>query len=184
MKIPSLSRKAIFLGILILCAALRPTAASWDEWVDYVVGDDASFTSTTQTLSMEEIGEMRVRDIKRRLSRTHGYSADELNRMLDKKDLINALAFEEHKTRKTQVDNQKRYLLKRGIIAALVAVSLVIFWPLFSHALEVGWVNFVVYTDRKRHEVTKCYELRSMSGFLGCFLMAIVDLLSFWLIKT
>ena len=61
-------------------------------------GDQTDLDSST-TLSLSEITELRVRDIKRRLSRTHGYGADELARMLDKKELINALAYEEHRQR-------------------------------------------------------------------------------------
>ena len=51
----------------------------------------------TKTLNIVEISDMRARDIKRRLGRKHGYDPDELSRMIDKKDLINTLSFEEHK---------------------------------------------------------------------------------------
>ena len=51
----------------------------------------------TKTLNIVEISEMRARDIKRRLARSHGYGPDELSRMIDKKELINALSYEEHK---------------------------------------------------------------------------------------
>jgi hypothetical protein len=42
-------------------------------------------------------------------------------------------------------------------------------------------VNFVVYTDRKKLEAQKCWELKSSLGFVGIFLMFIVDTLSLWL---
>lgn len=176
-------KKLFALGLIILCIRLPYSSSSstWDEWVDYVVGDIDSITSLPETLNMEKIGEMRVRDIKRRLSRTHGYSADELARMLDKKELINALAFEEHKTRQLQQGHQKRYLVKRSIIAALVAVAVVLCWPLLSHALEVAMVNFVVYTDRKQHEAKRCWELKSGLGFVGIILMFFMDILQIWL---
>ena len=60
---------------------------------DYIDDDDFE----TKTLNIVEISEMRARDIKRRLARTHGYSPDELSRMIDKKELINVLSYEEHK---------------------------------------------------------------------------------------
>lgn len=167
-------------------SSIRPVSAkiAWvDDWLEYVVGDgmDATETVTLNTLSLYEVGEMRVRDIKRRLQRTHGYGADELGRMLDKKELINALAFEEHKTRERRLDKQKRHLLHRGIIGALIAVAVVLCWPLLSHAWEVGMVNFVVFSDRKRFEAGRCYELQSMPGFIGILCMAIIDILKFWL---
>lgn len=182
----------LFAG-LVLCSLLAPgqqptlqPVAAYprvvDDWLDYVVGDlDETETVTLNTLTLYEIGEMRVRDIKRRLQRFHGYGADEVGRMLDKKELINTLAFEEHKTRERRIDKQKRHLLKRGIIGALVAVAVVMCWPLLSHAWEVAWVNFVVFTDRKWLEGTRCYELQSIPGFFGIVCMAIVDILQFWL---
>ena len=181
MKLFHLS-KSLLVSLLILCTAFQPSnSVSWDELVEYVVGNDELFSSVPKTLNMEEIGDMRARDIKRRLSRTHGYSAEELVRMIDKKDLINALSFEEHKTRQQHQEKQKRFLAKRGIIAALIAVALVLFWPLLSHAYEVSAVNFVVYTDRKRLEAQRCWELKSTLGFVGIVLMLAVDLLQIWL---
>ena len=153
-----------------------------DDWLEYVVGDmDETDIVTTDTLTMYEIGEMRVRDIKRRLQRTHGYGADEVSRMLDKRELINTLAFEEHKTRQRRIEKEKRRLLKRGIIGALISVLVVMCWPLLSHAWEAGTVNLVVFADRKKFEATRCYELQSWSGFVGIVLMAVIDLLQVWL---
>ncbi|KAL3944249.1 MAG: hypothetical protein SGBAC_001692 [Bacillariaceae sp.] len=124
---------------------------------------------------------MRVRDIKRQLARTHGYGADELGRMLDKEDLIQALSFEEHKEREKETKELKRALMTRGIIVALIAVLVVLGWPLWEQLYAVGSVNFVVYMDRKRYEVKRCMELRSGMGAIGILLMAIVDGLQLWL---
>ncbi|CAJ1942382.1 unnamed protein product [Cylindrotheca closterium] len=163
---------------LLLLALLTPTSA-W-EWADMLGGiGPASFQ--TKTLSMQEVQSMRVRDIKRRLGRTHGYAADELGRMLDKKDLIQALAFEEHKERERETKEFKRALMTRGIVVALIAVLVVLGWPLWEQLYAVASVNFVVYTDRKWHEVKRCTELRSGMGAFGILLMAIVDGLQLWL---
>jgi hypothetical protein len=124
---------------------------------------------------------MRVRDLKYRLSRTHGYSADELGRILDKKELIQALAFEEHKERQKSQDKLKRFVLMRGILFSVIAVVLVWCWPILKHVWEVAAINFVVYTDRKRHEVRRCFELKSKLGMVGVLLMAIFDVLQVWL---
>lgn len=100
----------------------------------------------TKTLNIVEISDMRARDIKRRLARKHGYGADELSRMIDKKDLINTLSFEEHKAYLQEVDRRKWIRFKRTVIFTCLAVLIVMFWPLVRHALEVAHVNFVVYT--------------------------------------
>lgn len=167
-----------WLTALLLLALLAPTSA-W-EWTDMLGGiGPASFQ--TKTLSMQEVRKMRVRDIKRRLGRTHGYSADELGRMLDKEELIQALSFEEHKEREKETKELKRALLTHGIAVALIAVLIVLGWPLWEQLYAVGSVSFVVYTDRKRHEAKRCIELRSGMGALGVLLMAIVDGLQLWL---
>ena len=101
-----------------------------------------------ETLSIVEISDMRVRDIKRRLTREHGYGADEIARMLDKKELINALSFEEHKTEQRESGRKKRVAFRRSIIVALICVIVVIFRPLFQHAWEVLCVNVEVYTGK------------------------------------
>lgn len=142
-------------------------------------GDDITFQ--TKTLSMDEVRQLRVREIKRRLARTHGFSADELGRMLDKKELIAALSFEEHKDREKEQQQLKRALLIRGIIVALTAIVVVVGWPVWTHLYEVASVNFVVYTDRKKHEAGRCLELKSVEGMFGILLMAIVDILQMWL---
>ena len=100
----------------------------------------------TKTLSIVEISEMRARDIKRRLSRNHGYGADELARMIDKTDLINTLSFEEHKLYQQELDRRKWRNFKTTVIYTCAAVLVVMFWPVIKHAGEVAHVNFVVYT--------------------------------------
>lgn len=138
-------------------------------------------TTSSSTLAIEDISQLRVRDIKRRLARHHGYSAEELASKLDKKELIQALAYEEEKIRRTQDEETKRNLVKQGILIALLAVALVIFWPLIRHGWEVLSINFVVYTDRKQLEIQRCRELKTFTGFLGVLLMVVVDGLQAWL---
>ena len=101
--------------------------------------------------------------------------------MLDKKELINALAYEEHRQRQRDDETRRRYQLRRSIVVALVAVIVVMLWPLFRTVWDVASVNFVVYTDRKRHEARTCSEYRSAWGALGVTCMFIVDMLSLWL---
>lgn len=164
----------ILLGLVLRC----PFSFAW-EWADFaghVVNEPSS-----NTLTLEEVSELRARDIKRRLARSHGYSADELARILDKKELIHALAFEEEKIRLKYEDEVKRILLKRGIITAIITILVIICWPLLLHAYEVVSVNFVVYTDRKRHEAQRCWELKSYDGMVGCLFMFILDLMQAWL---
>ena len=135
----------------------------------------------TETLSMEEVRAMRVRDIKRRLSRTHGYSAEELGRILDKKELIEALSFEEHKDREKEKEKLTRFLAVRTVLTVLAVAVVALGWPLWMQIYSVVSVNFVVYTDRKRHEAARCIELRSYRGMFGVLMMAIIDILQAWL---
>lgn len=100
----------------------------------------------TKTLNIVEISDMRARDIKRRLARAHGYDPDELSRMIDKKDLINALSYEEHKLYQKEADRKKWIMFKNTVIYTCAAVIVVMFWPLVKHALVVAHVNFEVYT--------------------------------------
>lgn len=144
---------------------------------DYINYDDLE----TKSLDIIQISNMRVRDIKRRLARHHGYGADELSRMLDKKDLINTLSFEEHKVYQQELDRRKSRRIKSTIIYTFAAVLIVIFWPLLKHAFEVVHVNFIVYTDKRRHELSRCREYKSFKGYFGVFLLLIIDFLSTWL---
>jgi len=164
---------------IMLLLLFSPTQIHGWEWSDFIVGGGSGGSSTT--LSMYEISDMRVRDIQRRLTRTHGYSADEIGKMLDKKELIEALSYEEYRVKQAEDNATKRERMKFGLIAALSAISLVLFWPLLSHVFEVAHVNFEVYTDRKKLECTRCFDLRSMQGMLGVFLMFVLDFLGLWL---
>ncbi len=179
MKVTSRLRKFFFL-LLVFAFSLQKSCHAW-EWEDYLGSNDDIAAFQTQTLSMDEIREMRVRDIKRRLTRMHGFSAEELGRMMDKKDLIQALSFEEHKEREKELEKVKRYVIVRGIIFALVAVVVVMGWPLWVQIYEVASVNLVVYADKKKYEASRCIELGSLQGMIGVLLMGIVDTLQIWL---
>lgn len=112
--------------------------------MDWVKADDSS--KSVKTLSIVEISEMRARDIKRRLTREHGFGPDEIAKMIDKKELVNALSYEEHRADQKEKDRKKRVTLRRSIIVALLCVIFVMFRPLLVHAWEVLLVNFEVYT--------------------------------------
>jgi len=140
---------------------------------------DDNFES--RTLNIVEISEMRARDIKRHLARRHGYDADELSRMIDKKELINALSFEEHKVYLQEVDRRKWIRFKTSVIYTAGAIGVVMFWPLVVHALKVGMVNLEVYSDRRKYELKRCHEFKTVKGYFGMFLLFCLDLLSFWL---
>ena len=157
------------------------------EWSDYVVStwtrsnQPSTTISGTTTLSIQDVSDMRVRDIKRRLSRIHGYSAEEVSKILDKKELVQALAFEEEKIRLKQENSAKRIVVQQGMIAAIVTILILLCWPVLLHAYEVAMINFVVYTDRKKIEALKCFELKSFWGLLGVVCMGILDVLQIWL---
>jgi hypothetical protein len=85
---------------------------------------------------------------RRRLAREHGYGADEIAKMLDKKDLINALSYEEHRVWQKEEERKKRVALRRSIIVSLICVIFVMFKPLFSHAWEILVVNIEVYSGK------------------------------------
>jgi uncharacterized membrane protein (DUF485 family) len=157
------------------------------EWSDLVGGSSfgssiiGSSESPPTTLSIQEVSDMRARDIKRRLARNHGYGADELASILDKKELIHALAFEEEKLRLGNEEQVKRDLIKQGLIVSVIVVVVGLCWPLLQHAFEVAHVNLVVYTDKKQHELTRCWELQSVQGVMGIFAMFVLDALKTWL---
>lgn len=184
-----LRRAALALAALVLTLAVGPNvpppASAW-EWTDALGGGGGTTASLlrTDTLTAAEVQEMRVRDIKRRLARTHGYSADELGRMLDKKELIDALTEEEARDRRKELDGAKRAVLVRAVLVAIAAVVVVMGWPVWSHLWEVASVNWAVYTDRKRLEASRCIEYRSGLGMIGVLLMAILDLMQLWLSAT
>lgn len=164
---------------------ILPAASAW-EWTDYVVGggDGDDEEGRKNTLSNAEISDLRVRDIKRRLARSHGYGADELARMLDKKDLIAALSKEETKLRTKYRKKQQRKLFWRGIVVAIMCVVAIVGWPLWVQLSEVTAVNWQVFYDRKKHEISQCIEFRSGKGAIGVLLLTILDGLRFWLSAT
>ena len=174
-------------GLMAPCTSLNilPVASAW-EWTDYVVGgskDEDGF-GRRNTLSDTEISGLRVRDLKRRLARSHGYSAEELGRMLDKKDLMAALSREESKLRIKYRNEQRRRLFWNGLFVAIMCVIAIVGWPLWVQVSEVAAVNWQVYYDRKRHEISQCVEFRSVKGGIGVVLLAILDGLRFWLSST
>ena len=171
---------AVIIWFFLLLLSLPTICCAW-EWTDFVSGSAAGIDKNANTLTMTDVSNMRVRDIKRRLSLNHGYSADELGAILDKKELIQLLAFEEHKIRQKQNDEIRRYLIQRGILFAVVIIVITACWPIFQHLWDVASVNFVVYTDRKKHEVQRCRELKSIAGMMGVFVMSIIDILQVWL---
>lgn len=166
--------------ILFITHAATRTPCANASVIDWIKGDDWNGKPVI-TLSIVEISEMRVRDIKRRLAREHGYGADELAKMLDKKDLINALSYEEHRVWQKEEERKKRVAIRRSIIVSLICIIFVMFKPLFSHAWEVLVVNFEVYTDKKKYEYSKIRELRSLKAAFGLFLTCVLNLLQLWL---
>lgn len=133
----------ISFGIILTLAFYPQRCQAWewsDLWGDETPSAAADETTHSTPLTLAEVSAMRVRDLKRRLSRTHGYAADEVARMLDKKELIHALAFEEEKLRLKQEDLIKRKLVKRGILTAIISILVVMFWPLLQVCV-VLWIQ-------------------------------------------
>lgn len=174
-----LRRFCLYYAVILTLLSARPTNA-WD-WEGYLGSNDDIEAFQTQTLGLTEIREMRVRDIKRRLTRTHGYSADEVGRMIDKEELIRALSFEEHKEREKELERVKRYVIVKGILVTLIAIAVVLFWPLWVQMYEVASVNLAVYKDKKSYEAKRCFELGSFEGMVGVLSMFLVDMLRIWL---
>ena len=165
--------------------SILPVSSAW-EWTDYVVGgnNDEDDAIGRKTLSDAEISDLRVRDLKRRLTRSHGYSPNELDRMLDKKELMAVLSKEETKLRTKYRNIQGRKLLWKALLIAIMCVVAIVGWPLWVQLSEVTAVNWQVYYDRKRHEISQCLEFRSGKGVVGVMLLAILDGLRFWLSLT
>ena len=111
----------------------------------------------------------------------HGYEPGELAKMIDKKDLINALSYEEHKNYEMEMDRRKWIMFKRTIIYTALAIMAVMFWPLIKHALEVALVRLEMYRDRRKYEMKRCNEYESRVGYFGIFLLFIIDFLSLWM---
>ena len=142
---------------------------------DYI---DENDDFETKTLNIVEISELRARDIKRRLARKHGYDPEELSKMIDKKDLINALSFEEHKSYTREVDRRKWIRFKNTVIYTCAAIIVVMFWPLLKHALEVASVNFVVYTGTYTSSVMYHVVQNIFSAICTCMSFHQLDLLT------
>jgi hypothetical protein len=141
----------------------------------------ASDSTGGRTFTFAEVSVMRVRDLKWHLARRHGYGADEIGRMIDKKDLIEALAIEEEKAR-IKVDRQrKRRRVQSSVLWSLAAVAVAICWPLIRQGVDIVHVNAAVYYDRKRYEVGVCREHRSPLAAAGFVCMLVIDGLQFWL---
>jgi hypothetical protein len=135
------------LSDFLISAAERLLPPDGDDEDDVVYDENENddVIDDATTLDIVRISSMRVRDIKRRLARRHGYDARELNRMIDKRDLINALSFEEHKARKRTLDGRRWGRYRAVAIYTCLSVLIVTFWPLMRRVVEVGHVNFVVY---------------------------------------
>ena len=170
------------------CVMKSHQVVAWD-WEDFIVGGGGGRTSHNKytdnnndaPLTYDEVREMRVRDLKWRLKRRHGYSAEEVGRMIDKKDLIRALVREEDKQRAKERAAFQRFLFWRAVGFTIVAVVVVMGWPVWTHLWEVGHVNLTVYIDRKCLEAKRCVEYKSFWGIVGVLLMGIVDFLQLWM---
>lgn len=172
-----------FAIIAILLACCQPSSA-W-EWSDWTILDFSTTASSNSSppLTLSQVSELRVREIKRRLAIRHGYSPEELARMLDKKELIQALAFAEEQSRRDNEEASRRAFLMQSIVGTFVSIVAVCLWPLIAQAWEVAMVNFVVYKDRKIHEANRCLELQSPAAIFGVILMGIIDLLQGTLVE-
>jgi hypothetical protein len=195
-------RRRFLVYACLVCILIHSFTASAWEWSDLIVGGrrgqqqsssssrrrSTSTSSSTPTnaapepeatsfLTLNEVSEMRVRDIKWRLARHHGYSAEELGKMIDKKDLIQALAYAEEQSRLLDEAAAKRSFIVQGLWFSFVAMVTVCLWPLIAQAWEVATVNLIVYKDKKVYEAQRCMELKSPAAVLGVVLMGILDVL-------
>lgn len=147
----------------------------------YKDDNDTPNLTRSSYLTYEQVSNMRVRDLKRRLTLVHGFGADEVSSMLDKKELIQALAFEEEKIRLQQSAQFQRVAIKNTMIVIVLTIVVLLCWPMLRHVYEVASVNLLVYWDRKTLEATRCMELQTYWGILGVLLMGLVDILQLWL---
>ena len=151
------NKRSVFFCILILPVCLRNNQVKFR-------ADAAKTTSpvdildTDQPLLLTDISKLRTREIKRRLTRKHGYSAEDVAQMIDKKDLIETLAFEEHKEFQKRQEHKKRGNLKRSVMVALVAVIVIMFRPVIQRVWEIVSVNFVVYIGEMRYCRMFCFR--------------------------
>lgn len=141
------SSSIIYLILCLLITNLpRSDAFRIMDWVDGDTPAQFKNDDCAKVLSLSEISALRVREIQRKLQRQHGYGADEIHQILDKKVLVNALAYEEHKVCEREEEWKRKVMVRRSIFLALVCVILVMFRPLLEHVWEVAHINFVVYT--------------------------------------
>jgi hypothetical protein len=178
-------RRLLCLFFLLVVVTSVDAAWQWSWWIqtplDYVSNTLASTSTIPNTLTREEIQLMRVRDIKRSLIRSHGYSLEDVAGMLDKKELMQALAYEEKKRRSKAKDTMYRNRLIKAVLTAVLGALIIMCWPLLVHGYEVVYINVVVWMDRKRYEASRCRERKSTEALIGVVLMLVVDVLQFWL---
>jgi len=148
-------------------------------FVDWFYGYDSNTTRTkvSNLSALTDLSQLRVRDLKRRLARQHGYGADEISKMIDKKDLINTLLYEEHKVYQKEEQRRKRTMYRRRIMTSLICIAIVMFRDLWIQLYELVSVNVLVYTDKKLYEISRCREYKSLKGLIGITFMIILDLL-------
>ena len=129
----------------------------------------------------EEYTSLRTREIKRRLALDHGYEQKEIAMMIHKSELVHALCREAYKEQKRKQSdlNRKRFWHIGGTI--IIASVIYFLSPVWMQGYDIVSVNFVVYTDRKRHEASRCLEIGSFLGFIGFIFLFILEMLSFWL---
>jgi hypothetical protein len=121
-------------------------------------------------LSFTEISKLRAREIKRRLVRKHGYTSEEVAQMIDKKILIETLAYEEHLRLQKRNSDKQRRRLQKSIVIALFTVAVILFWPLIQMAIrqlyEIVSVNSIIYTGQSIVHT----HLNSLPFYFGRFL--------------
>jgi len=138
-----------------------------------------------EELSFTDISKLRPREIKRRLVRKHGYTPEEVARMIDKKVLIETLVYEEHLQIQKISSAKQRKRIQTSIVVALIAIVVAACWPMIRMATkqlyEIICVNFIIYTDKKRYEFRRCKEYDCTVGYIGLTVVTVLDILILWL---
>mmetsp|Transcript_26873 Transcript_26873/g.53671 ORF Transcript_26873/g.53671 Transcript_26873/m.53671 type:complete len:423 (-) Transcript_26873:309-1577(-) len=130
---------------------------------------------------MVEITSLRPRELKRRLGREHGYLNSELDRMIHKNELINALAYELTKEHRKKMKTKKQKSIHNAL---LITIGLTIAWicrPLLNRLWDTIHVNLVVVWDVSSDRIKTCIKYRSLTGILGVLMLAFLDLTKMWL---